>query len=611
MAILTGVVQRGRLVWLVLACAAVGHGCSNVWDNFNGADGGQRAGDSSQPTSDGQQGNDACVGHCGHHGDTPPGAGASYLPQGHAPGAGLPTELLNNRAAWNVTDENSGGVTVTDDGALTLASEFERTHAVWIANDEEGTVSRLDIETGEEVGRYPAIREGRNPQSDPSRTAIDFRGDCWVANRYRGTGQSGSVTKIAAHERDCVDRNHNGQIDTSRDLNGDGIISLGTAEYLDGEDECVLFTVRVGTGESVPRALAIAPDPTGSSIGGNAWVGLNYERDTPHLRRTLELDGRTGAVLREVPLDLNPYGAIASKYLGQVCFVNAGWQKRMNDNPPAIQCVSFSSGVAAPRHVIENPGGCTGAYGITVDAEGHIWVAGNDCRYAFQFDFETESWRSVATDGAAGNSRGLVAGADGNVWVAHSNGCDRGNCGTVTRFNAEDPTDMEIYYLPAGSHSIGIDLDVNGRVWVVNQQSSSASRIDPFTGVIDEFPTGLKPYTYSDFTGHSLYLQFPVGYYRSVLEGCPNAVWHGLNLDGVIPEDTMVEIRVRTAEAEVDLGQAEWRGPWIRSGSLTDTPGPVEPGRFLEFEINLRTMRTDTNTPRVYGLDFLYECALE
>jgi streptogramin lyase len=598
--------------WLVLAWLVIGHGCSNAWNGHGMRDGGAGAGDGNTPFAD-AGGDASCLGDC--QGNNPAGIASGYVPQGGTPGGGnpaVPGEITNSRTGWNLTEENSGGVTIANDGALTLASEFERTHAVWIANDDEGTVSRLDIDTGEEIGRYPAIRAGRNGQIDPSRTAIDFRGDCWVANRYRGTGQPGSVTKIASHERDCVDRNDNGEIDTSRDLNGNGIIELDTAEYLDGEDECVLFTVQVGDGESIPRALAIAPDGSGNSIGGNAWVGLNYGGSNHGRRRAVELDGRDGRVLREVPLDLNPYGAIASKYLGKVWFVNASWQSGLPDNPPSIQSVSFSSGVVGPRYVIENPdGGCTGAYGLTVDPEGRIWVAGHGCHYAFRFDPATETWMSVGTDDSAGNSRGLVAGADGNIWIAHSNGCDRGHCGTVTRFNGEDPTDWEIYYLPAGNHSIGVDLDVNGRVWVVNKNTSSASRIDPITGIIDEFPTGQGPYTYSDFTGHSLYLQFPLGFYRTVAEGCRSAIWHNLSLDALIPENTAVEVRVRSAEEEIDLAQAEWFGPWIGSASLNEEPGPVPQGRFLEVELSLRNMRTDTNGPRVYGLDVLYDCPLE
>ena len=40
----------------------------------------------------------------------------------------------------------------------------------------EGTVSKLNTETGQEVGRYSV-------GSDPSRTAVDLEGNVWVANR--------------------------------------------------------------------------------------------------------------------------------------------------------------------------------------------------------------------------------------------------------------------------------------------------------------------------------------------------------------------------------------------------------------------------------------------
>jgi streptogramin lyase len=560
-----------------------------------------------------------CTGICHNTGDGSTGIGATVAPP-DVPKEDGGTVIARpdnpQRVAWAPTEENSQGVEVTDDGALTLSGLLQRTHAVWTANAGEGTVSRLDIDTGQEVGRYPAIIQGRESEpnyttTDPSRTAIDFRGDCWVANRYRNTDRPGSVTKIAANERDCVDRNGNDQIDTSRDLNGDGRISLdpNDGEYLDDEDECVLFTVSVGQGESIPRALAIAPDARGNALGGNAWVGLNYGESNHDRRQALELDGNTGEVLREVALDLNPYGALASKFLGRVWFVSASWQNNLPDNPPAIQSINFSTGRVSRRYEVENGGGCVGSYGLSVDDQGRVWVGGRTCNSAFRFDPETETWMTVDLQ-PAGKARGLVADGEGRVWVAHSADCGHQRCGVISRFNGDDGTELERYYLPEGDGTIGVDLDVNGRVWVVNRKSDSASRIDPATGVIDEFPVGEKPYTYSDFTGHSLYLQFPRGYYRALLEGCSDATWHGVNLDALIPDDTVVEVRVRTAETELGLAEASWVGPWIGSASLLSSPGPVPNGRFAEVELGLRTMRDDGHSPQVYGLDLLYSCPM-
>lgn len=511
-------------------------------------------------------------------------------------------------------DGNSSGVSLTDDGDLTLQTHPEIEPAVWIANATENTVSRLDSDTGREIARYAsAVPRGNNaPQwtdpctmsaagnvgNCPSRTAIDFRGDCWIANR--AFWQQGSVTKVAAHIEDCIDRNGNGTIETSQDLNDNGTIELDSEEFLGNDDECILFTVDVGDMNGVPRALAIAPDASGISSGGNAWVGMNFER------RFAEIDGNTGEIRRYVDVPLNPYGALASKYEGRVWMVNAGWQRELPDNTPGIAAIDFRTGEVTPRIEVEETNGCASSYGIAIDAEGRVWVGGRECEGAFRYNPHTDEWAGFLFPGV-GRTRGLVADSDGYVWTAHSADCTAERCGRVTRFRGEDGSDREDYFLPEGSGTIGVDLDVNGQVWVVNRASNSASRIDPLTGGIEEFPTGEGPYTYSDFTGHSLLLQFPRGYYRDVVEACTDALWLTARWDADLPEDTFVEIRVRTANERIDLASSPWIGPFQSSpANLQEPPGPVSRGRFLEFEITLLTTNAFA-VPRVSAIDVVYE----
>src|SRR5439155_24599380 len=58
--------------------------------------------------------------------------------------------------------------------------------------------------------------------NSPSRTAVDFNGDLWIANRAPG-GQA-SITRLASDASCCPDRNHDGKLQTSSDVNGDGLI---------------------------------------------------------------------------------------------------------------------------------------------------------------------------------------------------------------------------------------------------------------------------------------------------------------------------------------------------------------------------------------------------
>ena len=100
--------------------------------------------------------------------------------------------------------------------------------------------------------------------------------------------------------------------------------------------------------------------------------------------------------MRHVDLPLNPYGALASKFEQKVWFTNARWQETLPDNPPAIVSVDFRTGEVSPRYEVQSDdGGCVGTYGITVDAEGRVWVAGHGCERAFRFDPDTEDWMFV------------------------------------------------------------------------------------------------------------------------------------------------------------------------------------------------------------------------
>lgn len=515
---------------------------------------------------------------------------------------------------WNPTDDNSSGVIVDDEGYLTLDANPELEPAIWIANSGEGTISRLDPRTGSEIARYPSALDwmsgSRPPHEEcnflntgncPSRTAIDFRGDCWVANR--AFDHQGTVTKIASHLTDCVDRDGDGEIQTSRDIDGDGRIRMGSDEYLGTDDECVVFTVDVGGSGGMPRALAIAP--SFDSSGGNAWVGLNGERSM------IELNGDTGEAVRTISVPLHPYGALASKFEGLVWVTNAGWQRdSFADNPPSIVSINFRTGEVSPRYEVESTTGCVGTYGISVDMDGRVWTTGHRCHGAFRFDPESRDWAYFDVPDS-GVSRGIVADSEGWVWVAHSREefepHDSGFIGVISRFRADDGGDLQLYHLPSGLAPVGVDLDVDGRVWTVNRETDNAARIDPVTGDIEEFPVGDWPYTYSDFTGHSLILHFPRGYYREVIEACSSAVWQTLTWAAETPPDTTIEMRVRTAATAIDLSSAPWLPAYTSSPADLQADPAVPDGAFLELEITLIS-ENPAAVPRVGWVELTYEC---
>jgi hypothetical protein len=161
----------------------------------------------------------------------------------------------------------------------------------------------------------------------PSSVSVDLNGDVWIANRADDNFGSAdphdaevhhqsSITKIAGDISRCVDRNGNGRIDTSSDVNGDGIINTdcngdgipddlagvaarpcvgGTQQEFFGlDDECVLFTTNTGPEGGIGRALALG---TGSNLlASDAWAGRFADG------QFYRVDGNTGLVKNVVRL---------------------------------------------------------------------------------------------------------------------------------------------------------------------------------------------------------------------------------------------------------------------------------------------------------------------
>ena len=83
-----------------------------------------------------------------------------------------------------------GAVAASD--RLELSDEWGALPYIWVPNSGTGTVSKVDVETGDELGRY---RTGPEAEIVPGVAAVDFDGACWVGNRGAGT-----VVKIGLNE---------------------------------------------------------------------------------------------------------------------------------------------------------------------------------------------------------------------------------------------------------------------------------------------------------------------------------------------------------------------------------------------------------------------------
>ncbi|MEN9799960.1 MAG: hypothetical protein RL653_3657 [Pseudomonadota bacterium] len=588
-------------------------------------------------------------------GGTGGGSGGGSGTDGGALDGGGPVEPLDAGAgggvapgsfsldAGNVTGE-ADGVTVDPNGHVVLSGADVELHAMWIANASEGTVSRYDTRTGKEEGRYVSAfpRDGLGQPNgltgapgqnhSPSRTAIDLLGDMWVANRAPG-GQ-GSVTKIAGNRLGCVDRNGNGVIDTSTDLNGDGAIQpsemiVPTDWSLPEEyDECILFTQPLGSagGGVHGRAIAISTSFSDSTSAGVVWVANHEEK------RVYRLDAQTGAPSPVSPggptyvqLGFGPYGAAVD-----------GQQRLwlVDTLEPRLALVDTQTGTLVSDSLQAPPTFAGRSYGIAVDGKGRVWLAGWISPTAMRYDHgpgtsaTPGTWtefdfgaRTSAAGTTFGRGRGIAVDEQGWAWMSASYSVGGSPVAHLIAFNSDTgavkgfpgPSGTTVDFVDAtdgNTHSsIGVGLDGDGNAWI-NNYSGNAVKVDRTTGAVlrtAQQSAGL--YTYSDFTGYQLRrFTAPRGTWRQVLQGCgPNTKFLSLDWSAQVPTGTGVAAYVRSASSVAGLAAAQRFGPFSTSPADLQAAG-VPNGSVLQVEFLLTSASSGGATPVLQGFHVSWSC---
>lgn len=430
------------------------------------------------------------------------------------------------------------------------------------------------------------------------------------------------MTKIANDVGSCVDRNGNGKIDTSRDLNGDGTIST---EPADGElivptdwadptqyDECVLFSTVVGAAGPGFGARAVAISAGAAGTAGDVWVGVY--RDA----RVYRLDSLTGQPkpfagtgVNWVSLPFGPYGAIVDRQ-------QRLWVVELSTARLALVDTQRGTFTA----LITPPAGQCSSYALGVDGKDRVWLPGwtmgaHACRY----DRATDTWRAFDFAGVRsqkgtsfGFGRGIAVDAAGVVYMS---GWDT-SAAQLIRFDAEtgalrpfggaqfiDGSDADTW------GSVGVGLDYDGQPWVANG-SGNAMKVDTATGAVtrsSQQAAGL--YTYSDFTGYQVRTYTaPQGTYVLDFGGCGDnlSTWLTLTWDALTPPNTSVKayLRVARTRAELTSPALQRYGPFTASPVDLVAAG-VPRGAFLRVELVLES--TDAaSTPVLRGYDLVWRC---
>lgn len=462
---------------------------------------------------------------------------------------------------------------------LNPAAETEILPLIWIANTNEGSLSKFDTRTGKELGRYRTGPNSLGGALSPSRTAVNADGSVWVANR--AFELQGSILHVL-HDG-FVDRNGNGVADTSQDTNGDGRIS-GT-ELLpwdannDGQpdDERIARVISVGRNRTAPFLLRTDGVPRAISVDAddNVWVGLY------NLRQYEVYDHETGQLLGIIPTSGTPYGAVIDASGTLFSATRAPFVDKIDTNARTY--------LGSITHGGDN-------YGITIDPDGAVWTTTHSASDLVRIDPATGAVNHYRAQGGEGFFRGVGVDQHGNVWAASN------NLHGLVRFSFADDgqTLLRTQRVSVGNLPSAAVFDTDGYLWTTTFGDNQAWKIDPQTMTVVPgwpVPTGPTPYNYSDMTGAvRLTATERSGHWIEVIDGLRNAVqWSSVLAMANTPQNTSLRLRVRAGDDRTTLAAVPWR-----TVASAEFLAGVQ-GRFLEVEATLESTDRDAD-PRLMEL---------
>lgn len=424
----------------------------------------------------------------------------------------------------------------------------------WVPNSGEGTISKIDTRTGEELGRY---RTGPTNGGNPSRTTVDLKGNCWVGNRNTGT-----AVKVGLSENgQCLDRNNNGSIETSN----------GSTALAWGQDECVLLEVALNKGTESTHTPGVAgavyggSGPRGIAVdkNNNLWVG------TFNSKMFYYIDGASGAILQKLDTSSKSHGS----YGALIDQSGILWSADIN-NRNLLRLDPATNGMT-----VVNLG--HQAYGLGLDKAGDLYVAGWTDNVVSKVSTSTGQilWKKSGEYGI----RGVAVTNDGDVWTANS------ISNSVTRWGSDGTRKASIAGM---NHPTGVAVDADGKVWVTNYNDNKILRIDPATNAVElnKPAGGSGHYGYSDMTGIvARSLTARLGTWTLMFDGGENdTLWDTVSWNGSQNANATIKVRGR-----VSNDQKTWSN-WEDASSAVPLKSASK-GRYIQVETSLQLLSGETS----------------
>ncbi len=441
---------------------------------------------------------------------------------------------------------------VVGGGNLTLGAVGSTFPVLWVANAGEDTVSKIDTRLNVEVARYRTWfnigNHGAYSGPAPSRTTVDTNGNVYVLNRHFD-GRPAMLIKILA--TGGIDRNGNGIIDTSTDVNNNGSVTgaeikalvdtngNGTIDANELTDERVAWAVPVGNPNGIGRASCIGTD-------GNIWVGLYSQR------AFYKINAATGAAISGPhAVNWTPYG----------CAIDRNgilWSATLGNGPGRLDTNNPSN------QRLLNKGN---TYGIAI-GNGKVYLGGNS---AFtEVDATTEV--AVFRNGVPG--AGISVDVNGDIVTGTS---------SAAKYNKTTGAEVWRNITNRASYAVGVVADGDGNVWQVDYSNNRVTKFNGATGAfMAQLPVGSFPYTYSDATGIAARTQTtPSGFWSVILDGGRNdAKWYKVCWQAAVPAGAAAGAESRADNAQGNLNNKNFEA----RGNCT----PLEQvGRFIEMRAKL------------------------
>jgi hypothetical protein len=450
------------------------------------------------------------------------------------------------------------------------------------------TVRKFDTTDYSLIGVYPSWGWS------PSRTAVAVDNTVWVGNR----GCFDSLSQCQANNP-----------------------KFGNAAHLDADGQliCRADVVSNTTGDPAVRAVTLDKD-------GNAWIGswgqgkmFKYSGDPADTQPAAADDpDQTPRCLLLCTVDLvdsQPYGAAVDTngFLWTASISIPNPVKRID----TVNCTVDASVPLDYR-----------SYGVAIDKSNNAWFGnwsgGSIAAIKVGWDSNSNAW--VATNiprtiGTGSQTRGIAVNSAGDIWIAEY------SSDKVSRFDANG---VQIAQYDLGSDAFGIwpdgplgmAVDINSNnIWAVSLHSGHASVLaeNPNSGdyeLVQVFPVGGFPYTYSDMTGYQLRtITLDQGSWTIDFDsGYDNAQWDTIWWSGRLTAEDAIRVRARTADTQGNLASASWTDYYEADHTsnpqewTADISTTTNRNRWLQIEVRLETNdEEDVTSPALTGLKVFWQ----